>query len=83
MPKPQSDLAHESLKDPYRFDFLNLTDEAQERDIEHALVKHVTKFLLENDGESACLEVHLTVLINRAVQKPTMHAINHRTTCDD
>jgi predicted nuclease of restriction endonuclease-like (RecB) superfamily len=45
--KPQSDLARESLKDPYRFDFLDLTDEAQEREIEHALVKHVTEFLLE------------------------------------
>ncbi len=27
----ESDLARESLKDPYRFDFLGLTDEAQER----------------------------------------------------
>jgi len=47
LPKPQSDLASESLKDPYRFDFLGLTDAAQEREIEHALVKHVTDFLLE------------------------------------
>ncbi|MDD4978574.1 MAG: PDDEXK nuclease domain-containing protein [Gallionella sp.] len=47
LPKPQSDLARESLKDPYRFDFLGLTDEAQEREIELALVKHVTDFLLE------------------------------------
>ena len=47
LPKPQSDLARESLKDPYRFDFLRLTDEAQEREIEAALVKHVTEFLLE------------------------------------
>ena len=47
LPKPQSDLARESLKDPYRFDFLGLTGEAQEREIEHALVKHVTDFLLE------------------------------------
>ena len=47
LPKPQSDLAHESLKDPYRFDFLGLTDEAQEREIENALVKHVTEILLE------------------------------------
>ncbi|WP_211309396.1 PDDEXK nuclease domain-containing protein [Rivihabitans pingtungensis] len=47
LPKPQSDLARESLKDPYRFDFLGLTDEAQEREIEAALVKHVTEFLLE------------------------------------
>ena len=47
LPKAQSDLARESLKDPYRFDFLGLTDEAQERAIENALVKHVTEFLLE------------------------------------
>ena len=47
LPKPQSDLARESLKDPYRFDFLGLSDQAQEREIEHALVKHVTEFLLE------------------------------------
>lgn len=47
LPKPQSDLARESLKDPYRFDFLGLTDEAQEREIENTLVKHVTEFLLE------------------------------------
>lgn len=47
LPKPQSDLARQSLKDPYRFDFLGLTDKAQEREIENALVKHVTEFLLE------------------------------------
>ncbi|OXR49470.1 hypothetical protein PuT2_06610 [Pusillimonas sp. T2] len=47
LPKPQSDLARESLKDPYRFDFLGLSNEAQERAVENALVKHVTEFLLE------------------------------------
>ena len=47
LPAPQSDLARESIKDPYRFDFLGLTDEAPEREIEHALVRHVTEFLLE------------------------------------
>lgn len=47
LPKPQSDLARETLKDPYRFDFLGLTNEAQERDVEQSLVKHVTEFLLE------------------------------------
>jgi predicted nuclease of restriction endonuclease-like (RecB) superfamily len=47
LPAPLSDLARESLKDPYRFDFLGLTDEAQERAVEDALVKHVTQFLLE------------------------------------
>lgn len=47
LPQPNSDLARESIKDPYRFDFLGLTDEAQERDVEHALIQHVTEFLLE------------------------------------
>ena len=47
LPKPQSDLARESLKDPYRLDFLGLGKEAGEREIENALVKHVTNFLLE------------------------------------
>jgi len=47
LPAPQSDLAQESIKDPYRFDFLGLTEDAQEREIEHALVRHVTEFLLE------------------------------------
>lgn len=47
LPAPQSDLARESLKDPYCFDFLSLSREAGERAIENALVKHVTEFLLE------------------------------------
>jgi predicted nuclease of restriction endonuclease-like (RecB) superfamily len=47
LPQPQSDLARESLKDPYRLDFLGLAREAGEREIENALVKHVTEFLLE------------------------------------
>lgn len=47
LPKPASDLARESLKDPYRLDFLGLGREAGEREIENALVRHVTEFLLE------------------------------------
>jgi len=47
LPAPMSDLARESLKDPYRFDFLGLHDDAQERAVEGALVQHVTQFLLE------------------------------------
>ena len=47
LPKPQSDLARESLKDPYLFDFLGLGLEAGERAIEDAIVQHITRFLLE------------------------------------
>ena len=47
LPLPQSDLARQTLKDPYIFDFLSLGDEAQEREIEKELTKHITRFLLE------------------------------------
>ena len=47
LPKPQSDLARESLKDPYRLDFLGLAKEADERAVESALVQHITSFLIE------------------------------------
>ena len=47
LPQPQSDLAQQLLKDPYNFDFLTLNREAQERDLERALVHHIRDFLLE------------------------------------
>ncbi len=51
MPRPDSDLAIQTLKDPYNFDFLGLGDEAQEREVERALMAHIKRFLLElGDG---------------------------------
>ena len=47
LPEDQAQLAQEILKDPYRFDFLGLGEEAHEKDIENALVRHITRFLLE------------------------------------
>ena len=47
LPNPLSDLAHETLKDPYNFDFLSMADDYNERDLEKGLVDHLTKFLLE------------------------------------
>ncbi len=47
LPKPQSDLANQMLKDPYTFDFLTLTADHNERDLELGLIDHITKFLLE------------------------------------
>lgn len=47
LPAPQSDLAQQTLKDPYVFDFLTLSEEAHERELEAGLVDHVQKFLLE------------------------------------
>lgn len=63
LPAPQSDLARESLKDPYRFDFLGIGKEANEREIESALVQHITQFLLELGAGFAFVgrQVHLEV----------------------
>jgi predicted nuclease of restriction endonuclease-like (RecB) superfamily len=44
---PDAGLASQILKDPYHFDFLGLGDEARERDIENALIRHITRFLME------------------------------------
>lgn len=42
-----ADTAQTILKDPYHFDFLGLASEAHEKDIENALIRHITRFLLE------------------------------------
>jgi len=47
LPPAQSDLAKQVLKDPYVFDFLNLGEEAEERDFERGLTEHIRRFLLE------------------------------------
>lgn len=63
LPAPQSDLAQQSLKDPYVFDFLTLHSEAVERELETGLVAHIQKFLLELGsgfafvGRQVCLVV--------------------------
>ncbi|RST62304.1 PDDEXK nuclease domain-containing protein [Candidatus Aquarickettsia rohweri] len=51
LPNLQSDLAQNMMKDPYCFDFLNVTDDAHEREIEKGLIAQMQKFLLElGDG---------------------------------
>lgn len=47
LPAPRSDLAQQLVKDPYRFDFLDIAEEANERDVEAGLVQHMRDFLLE------------------------------------
>ena len=47
LPEPQSDLAEQTLKNPYNFDFLTLREEYDEKELEDALVNQITQFLLE------------------------------------
>ena len=63
LPPPQSDLAAQVLKDPYNFDFLTLGTRARERELEHALVDRLQRFLLELGKGFAFVgrQVHLEV----------------------
>lgn len=47
LPAPQSDLAQQVLKDPYNFDFLTISKDAHEKELESGLLEHLRKFLLE------------------------------------
>jgi predicted nuclease of restriction endonuclease-like (RecB) superfamily len=47
LPAPQSDLARETLKDPYKFEFLTPAGESEEREFEEGLLAHVRTFLSE------------------------------------
>lgn len=63
LPAPQSELALQAMKDPYIFDFIPFREDMVERDIEQALVRDVTKLLLELGTGFAFLgnQYHLNV----------------------
>lgn len=47
LPAMQSDLAQEITKDPYKFDFITLTQSYNEKELKDALMDNIQKFLLE------------------------------------
>lgn len=63
LPAPQSELATQTMKDPYIFDFIPFKEDMVERDIERALVQDVTRLLLELGTGFAFLgnQYHLNV----------------------
>jgi len=63
LPPPDSDLAQQTLKDPYVFDFMPLGKQARERDLEQGLVHHIRDFLVELGVGFAFVgrQVHLEV----------------------
>lgn len=63
LPEPQSDLAEQTLKNPYNFDFLTLREKYDEKELEDALIKQITQFLLELGTGFSYLgrQVHLHV----------------------
>jgi predicted nuclease of restriction endonuclease-like (RecB) superfamily len=63
LPSPQSDLARQTIKDPYNFEFLNVSDRAAEREIHQGLIEHIRSFLLELGAGFAFVgsEYHLEI----------------------
>ena len=47
LPDYDSELVKQTLKDPYIFDFLNISENFKERELENALIDHIQKFLIE------------------------------------
>ncbi len=47
LPSPESDLAQELTKDPYIFDFTEMTEPYRERELKRALMANISRFLLE------------------------------------
>lgn len=47
LPALDSDLAQQLVKDPYNFDFLTITENVKELELERALVERIRDFLLE------------------------------------
>lgn len=64
LPPPQSDLAHEMLKNPYNFDFLMVSKEAHERDIENGLIAHIRNFLLELGAGFAFVGTQIPLVVD-------------------
>lgn len=63
LPLPQSELALQTMKDPYIFDFIPFKADMLEREVENALIKNITSFLLELGTGFAFLgnQYHLNV----------------------
>jgi predicted nuclease of restriction endonuclease-like (RecB) superfamily len=47
LPAGQSDLAQQTIKNPYIFDFLSFGEQVKERELEKALIQHLKNFMLE------------------------------------
>jgi predicted nuclease of restriction endonuclease-like (RecB) superfamily len=47
LPSSDSELVRDAIKDPYNFEFLGLSKEARERDVETALLNDIQSFLME------------------------------------
>ena len=72
---PQGELAAQTLKDPYNFDFLTLDGEYRERELEQALTHNVTRFLLELGTGFAFVGSQVPLQVGETLYIPTCFSI--------
>jgi predicted nuclease of restriction endonuclease-like (RecB) superfamily len=81
LPTPQSDLARETLKDPYKFDFLTFENDVQELELERHLTDNITKFLLELGKGFAFVGRQYPLLIGKKERKIDLLFYHTRMHC--
>lgn len=81
LPGPQSDLAQQTLKDPYIFDFLTLAEPFRERELETNLLLHLEKFLLELGQGFAFVGRQYRLEIGEAISREYQQPSDHRQGC--
>ena len=84
LPSLQSDLARETLKDPYKFEFLTLSNEAEEQELERGLVAHIRQFLLELGAGFSFVgqQVHLKLAARTSISTFSSTTSSSGPTCN-
>jgi len=77
----EGDLAQEITKDPYCFDFLTLTERYREKELEDALTKNITRFLLELGQGFAYVGRQIELNVGGDVIKPDLLFYHLRLRC--
>lgn len=81
LPKTLSDLANETLKDPYKFDFLTLEQNVQELELEKNLTENITKFLLELGKGFAFVGRQYPIIVGKKERKIDLLFYHTRMHC--
>lgn len=65
LPDYDSDLVRETLKDPYNFDFITLSETFKEKELEDALIDNIQKFLIELGSGFAFVGKQFEITVNK------------------
>lgn len=81
LPAPQSDLAQAVTRDPYNFDFIELTVDHNERQMKEALLQNVQQFLMELGAGFAFMGKEYRLIVGKTEQFIDMLFYHTRLHC--